>query len=191
MYNLWSHVYKVWVQAKLIYCDKNQISACLQCGVELTTKWQKGTFWNDDAVYLKWAGGEREVYTCQNSTVHLKCVHVILCKLDNKVDKKAKLKKAEGTIKLYNSVINCQMTTYFSSHWEVKYCIPDLGWPCDFLCSREYLQHVTTLEAWKGLAHQSLPACCSWNPETTMWIGRSRLAWQMRHTRPKDIKVQW
>ena len=33
--------------AKLIYSDENQISASLQCGMGLTTKWQRGTFWGD------------------------------------------------------------------------------------------------------------------------------------------------
>lgn len=34
-----SFIYKVLVQAKLIYSDENPISACLQCAMRLTAKW--------------------------------------------------------------------------------------------------------------------------------------------------------
>lgn len=53
----------------------------------------EGTSWSDqNAAYLEWGDGEKEVYICQNSTVHLKPVHVIVYKSSlNKADKKAKI----------------------------------------------------------------------------------------------------
>lgn len=123
-----------------------------------------------ETVCFEWDSGERGVYICQNSTIHLKCVHVIVCKLYlNKVDKKKnKQKQKDGTMELYKSVINCQMTTYFSSDWEVKYYIPCI-----------WVHHVTCFAQW-NISHMwhnrrlwSLPVCCSWNPETIMWISPS------------------
>lgn len=90
-------------------------------------------------MHLKWGSGERGAHIYQNSKVYVKCVHIILSKLYlNKMNKKEGKINAEGwDYGVIQYVINCQITTHFSSHWEVKYCIPDLGWQYDLLCSME------------------------------------------------------
>lgn len=97
----------------------------------MTAKQQNETFQsNKNAVYFKWGGSERGIYNCQNLTVHLKCVHAIICKLYlNNTDekKKAKQKQKDGTMELYNSIKHCQITTYFPSYSKVMYCISILG----------------------------------------------------------------
>lgn len=54
----------------------------------------EGTFWGDrNAAYLEWGDGEMGIYIYQNSTMHLKCVHVIVYKSYlNEADKEKKAK---------------------------------------------------------------------------------------------------